>query len=345
MSGAAAECIVLPTEQLLPAQWRSFTAEGAVRAFNPALLRDGDGWIFAYRVVGPDGRRRIAICRLDAARRVVAGSPQPLTDRVRFRRGAAYPEIATQWLADPRLYRFGGRLFVYWNSGWHEPHNCQFLQELEAGTLAPIGHPRELVLQGERQKLEKNWTFFEGVGTSGAPEGRLFCLYSITPHRVLEFSLEGDGDLRFQETVRHDWTPDGYPVCHGGLRGGAPPVPSEGRFWVFCHSVHDGAGGYRYAPAAYSFSAQPPFAPLAGPASPLDLGNPFGERRTHARLNPAVGEVIYPCGAARDGARWLISHGINDEHCAITSIDAAAVAATLRPIAGAAQAGVSGACG
>ncbi|MDP3071578.1 MAG: hypothetical protein Q8N18_14910 [Opitutaceae bacterium] len=327
MSATPAECIVFDAAALLPETWAKFPAAGPVRAFNPGLLRDGDGWIFAYRVVGPDGRRRIGICRLDGAFRVVPGSQQPLTDRVRFRRGADYPAVATTWFADPRLYRLGARVFVYWNSGWHEPWNHQFLQELDPRSLEPLGLARELLLRGERQKLEKNWTLFAGT------DGRILATYSITPHRVLELTLEGHGDITCVEIARTDWTPAAYPRCHGGLRGGAPPVLAEGKLWSFCHSVHDGDDGYRYAAAVFACEATAPFAPAWQPAEPLALGNPFGAERAHGRLNPAVGEVIYPCGAARDGTRWVVSHGINDEHCAISFVEHATVLATLRPIA------------
>jgi len=166
------------------------------------------------------------------------------------------------------------------------------------------------------------------VGSAGTE--RLFAVYSVVPHRVLEFSLEGDGDITFTEVARREWTLERYPASHGGLRGGAPPVVRDGVAWVFCHSVHDSPVGYRYAAAAYCFSAQPSFAPTAQPIRPLRLNNPLGERRTFERLNPAVGEVIYPCGAAWDGARWLISHGINDEHCAISRLSAAEVESTLQ---------------
>lgn len=324
MSTAAPACHVFETRRLLPEAWRAAAGDGPVRAFNPGLLRDSAGWLLAYRVVGPDGARRIGLCRLDPALRVIEGSPVALTDQVRFRPGATLPENARHWFADPRLYRFGRRLFVYWNSGWHEPHNCQFLQELDPATLLPRGHPRELLLAG-RQKLEKNWTFF------ALEDGALRAVYSITPHRILGFSLAGEGDLTFEDVSRTEWSIDGYPACHGGLRGGTPPVLAEGRYWSFCHSVHDGDDGYRYAPAAYTFAAVPPFAPLERPTRPLALGNPFGHRRTFPRLNPAVGEVIYPCGAARDDARWIISHGINDEYCALSIVPADAVRATLEP--------------
>jgi hypothetical protein len=327
MSAPMAECIVFEAAKLLPEAWARFTAQGPVRCFNPGLVRDGDGWLFAYRVVGADGLRRIGICRLDAAFRVVPGSAMPLSDRVRFRRGAEYPEVATKWFADPRLYRLGGRLFVYWNSGWHEPRNHQFLQELDPASLAPRGHPRELLLRGERRKLEKNWTLFAG------DDGRIHAVYSITPHRVLELSLAGDGDVLCAECALREWQPADYPACHGGLRGGAPAAAAEGKLWSFCHSVHDGPDGYRYVAAAYACEAAAPFAPVLGPREPLALGHPTAAVRSHSRLNPAVGEVIYPCGAARDGARWMVSHGINDEHCAISLVDHAAVLAALRPVA------------
>lgn len=328
MSTSAAACVVYAGRDLLPEAWRHLGEEGPVRTFNPGLLRDGAGWLFAYRIVAADGRRRIGLCRLDAALKPIADSAVAVTDHVRFPPGAAYPAVVREWFADPRLYRFGGRLYLYWNSGWHEPCNHQFLQELDPATLLPVGPPRELVLRGERRKLEKNWTFF--ATPSG---GGLLALYSILPHRVLAVSLAGDAEITCEEVARIDWSLARYPASHGGLRGGAPPILHDGRFWVFCHSVHDGPDGYRYAPAAYCFAAEPPFAPVAQPVRPLEFGLPHGGRRTYERLNPAVGEVIYPCGAAREGARWLVSHGINDESSAISLLAATDVQATLEPVA------------
>jgi hypothetical protein len=330
MIPTAIDCIVFDAAALLPPDWRSAAGAGPVRTFNPALLRDGAGWLLAYRVVLPDGRRRLALSRLDPALRVIAGSQFPLSDRVTFPQSAPYPEIACQWLADPRLYRWGDRVFIYWNSGWHEPQNHQFLQELEPTALEPLGPPRELRLRGARQRLEKNWTFF------ATHDGSLHAVYSILPHRILRFSLAGHGDIVFDEVENIAWSNAAYPPSHGGLRGGAPPVWHDGCFWSFCHSVHDGTHGYRYAAGVYCFSATPPFAPTAEPVQPLDLGGPFRATRAYPRLNPAVAEVIYPCGAAHDGTRWLISHGINDEQCAISRVAQAEVQACLRPWGGSA---------
>ena len=326
MTNPKPDCVIFRAEQLLPDEWRPFAKEGPVRTFNPGLLREGDGWLFAYRIVAADGLRRIGICRLNHELEITPGSQVGWSDHVRFRPDGVYPDVATRWFADPRLYRLNGRLFIYWNSGWHEPRNCQFVQEFDPVTLLPRDHPRELLLRrGERQRLEKNWTFFAG------DNGKCLAVYSIQPHRILRFSLEDSADAYFDELACVEWSIAGYPSNHGGLRGGAPPVLADGQYWSFCHSVHDGGDGYRYAPAVYSFAAEPPFAPTARPTRPLELGNPFGAHRTYERLNSAVGEVIYPCGAARDGARWLVSHGINDEYSAISTVAHTDVLATLAP--------------
>lgn len=321
------EGVIFSAGDLLPDEWRRLADEGPVRMFNPGLLRDADTWLFAYRVVGSDGLRRIALCRLDHTLRVISGSPQPLSDGFRVRPDRTYPDAARSWFADPRLYRFGQRLFVYWNSGWHEPHNCQFVHELDPRTLRAMGTARELVwADGARQKLEKNWTFFAD------DENRTYAVYSINPHRILEFSLTGDDDIRFHNVANTSWSPGDYPSNHGGLRGGTPPQPAGSGFLSFCHSVHDGPTGYRYAAAAYRFEGRAPFVPTYRPRFTLQLHNPFGEIRTHDRLNPAVAEVQYPCGAARDQNRWLVSHGINDEYCAISKLADEEIEATLAPL-------------
>ena len=318
------EVVLFKTGDLLPEAWRHFTAAGPVRAFNPGLLRDGDGWIFAYRIVGPDGLRRIGLCRLDATLRVVTGSAVPFSDGVRFSSDVNSAGPAKSWFADPRLYRLQGRAFMYWNSGWHEPRNYQFLQEFDLIQLRPIGGPRELVLRGPRQPLEKNWTLLDGE--------ELRAIYSVMPHRVLEFSLAGEGDIACGDVATHAWKNDPYTATHGALRGGAPPQLCEGHYWSFCHSVTGVEGDYRYAAAVYRFACSPPFAPTDAPCGELALRNPVGGRRLFPKLNPAVGEVVYPCGAAYHDRRWWISYGINDEQCAIAILSPAEVAQALQPL-------------
>lgn len=311
---------------LLPPDWRTPDAMQSARVFNPGLLCDGPGWLLAYRVVtDADPRRRIALCRLDASFRIVDGSQLAMSDLVRFPQPEAFPPQATTWFADPRLYRFGGRLWLYWNSGWHEPQNCQFLQEIDAVSLRPIGTPRELVLHGARQKLEKNWMLFERTGA-------LFAIYSVNPHRVLRFSLAGNGPIEFADASDPIINSGGFAQKYGGLRGGAPPVLHDGQFYSFCHSIEDAPDGYRYVASVYRFGAEPPFVPTDLPRAPLAIAVPASGRRKLPKLNAAVGEVIYPGGAAVDGGAWHVSVGIDDERSAIVRATMAEILDTLAPV-------------
>lgn len=322
MTEGIVEQLLFEPEELLPEAWRHLDS-GPLNTFNPGLERSADGtWILAYRVVGADGRRRIGICRLDARFRVITGSIRALSDELVFRRPNSYPQVTLEWFADPRLVRLRGRLFVYWNSGWHEPCNHQFIQEVDETHLRPLGTARELLLVGaERRKLEKNWMLFEHGG-------RVLLIYSVQPHRVLECELTGTGDIACREIASAEWIPESYPACHGGLRGGAPPQLAEGRLWSICHTVHDGPEGYVYRAAAYAFSPAAPFAPILAPVTPLTLHRGPLPARRHPPLNPAVAEVIYPCGVQRTKDEWVVTWGLNDERCALTLLAHSALVAT-----------------
>ncbi|MGD1031912.1 MAG: hypothetical protein ABSA05_12320 [Opitutaceae bacterium] len=315
-------CIVFESKDLLPREWKGFADAGPVRVFNPGILRDGNGWILAYRVVGPDSARRIALCRLDAGFKAVPGSQFAFSDFVRFSPGAGYSERTRAWFADPRLYRVGGRLWIYWNSGWHEPMNQQFVQELDGTDLRPTGLPRELALRGERRALEKNWMFFGDDCTRA--------VHSVSPHRILEASWKTEGRVECAEIHSTPWDNGEFSRKYGELRGGAAPQRVGSDYFSICHAVNGTPGEYRYVAAAYRFAAAPPFAPNAGPRSPLDLPNPLGGERAYPKLNPAVGEVIYPGGAVFEGGEWIVSYGINDERCAVAVIPHEAVLASLR---------------
>lgn len=320
--------IVFENSELLPDAWRTEAgATESARVFNPGLVRDGESWIVAYRVViGAEGRRRIALCRLDASLRVIAATQVAFSDRIRFADPDAIAPQAREWFADPRLYRFEGRLFVYWNSGWHEPQNHQFLQEVDPVSLQPVGTARELQLSAQRQKLEKNWMLFEH-------ESELFAVYSVNPHRVMSVSLAGSGAIACQDIGSPMPNPAGHAQLHGGLRGGAPPQLKGNHFYSFCHSIHDADVGYRYVASVYRFAAKPPFAPTDMPARPLPIEVPTKYRRRLPKLNPAVGDVIYPGGAIHERGSWLLGFGIDDERCAIVRLPEAAVDATLGPVA------------
>lgn len=316
----ARRAIVFAPQALLPEEWRRL-GDGPLWTFNPALLRDGDGWLMAVRVVGDDQQRRISLCRLDARFRLVHGSQTACSDHIVIPPDAAH---ARRWFADPRLYRLDGRVFLYWNTGWHEPANVQFLQPIDTATLLPDGPSRELVLDSPRRPIEKNWSFFG--------EGQVHAVYDVAPHRVLTVGLDGSGPIHCAPAHESVWNADAWAGAHGALRGGAPPARWGDSYLSIIHSPRHSDDGVVYVAAAYTFSAQPPFAPLLGPVVPLPLDTPFGPERLQPRLNSAVHHAVYPSGLAVDGDAIVVSYGINDERCAIAVLSADEVDRTMAPL-------------
>jgi hypothetical protein len=317
--------VVFDNSALVPAEWRFRAGQGPIWAFNPAIIPDGDaGWVFAYRLIFRDQRRRIAICRLDANFRVVAGSLVPFSDRIQLSPSGECSEVNRTWFADPRLYRLGGRLLLHWNTGWHDSPNCQFLQELDQGTLEPSGNPRILQRDGERRMIEKNWMFFG--------DEPLYALYLVDGQRILRGDLADREAIHFTEVFGTEWDPGPYVREFGWLRGTAPPQLVDGGYYCFCHSVCPDPAGHRYVPAVYRFAAEPPFAPTHGPRRPLPLGNPYSLGPVYPLLTPMFGEVLYPCGAVFHGGQWVVSYGITNERCAVAVLPHADIQACLRAV-------------
>jgi predicted GH43/DUF377 family glycosyl hydrolase len=303
-----AELQILDTRKLLPDELKRSAAAGAVYAFNPSLLRLSETWLLAYRLVLPDGLRRIALCQLNDRLEVIPGSVVPFSDKIRFSANSKLPPQALGWFADPRLYRLGSHCYLHWNSGWHEPQNYQFLQEFDPKTLQTLGDPREMRISGLRQGIEKNWTLWG--------EDHFYATYSPSPHKVLGFDPEGEGPLHFSPAYEHAWNNRIYERRYGQLRGGAAPIRVGESYLALCHSMHGQVGlAYDYEAAAYTFSASPPFAPILAPHRPLQVNPPT--MRQLPPLNRAVGRVIYPCGLAQAGQNMLVSLGLNDECCAL----------------------------
>ncbi|MBZ2176381.1 MAG: hypothetical protein K7J47_01595 [Acidobacteria bacterium] len=298
---------------LLPPTWLSPRISSPFRVFNPAILAHGDGFLLAYRAVLADGIRRIGLCRLDAQFRVLPGSPGPWSDHV----PSSPPRPL--WFADPRLYSWSGRLYLYWNTGWGDDENAQYLQELNPQTLLPAAPPRPLTLAAPRQRIEKNWMLF---GPSPAQ-----AIYFPRPLRLLRFA--------WPDTVLHPagefaWDDAGYEATYGPLRGGAPPAPDSDGFWCVTHSVAFAPDGFRYWPALLRFRSDGRV--THRPNGPLPLPNPYRCRRRLPRLNPYAGQVLYPSGLARSGPDWAISYGINDERCALAVLTAPELAAAVERI-------------
>lgn len=162
-------------------------------------------------------------------------------------------------------------------------------------------------------KAEKNWTWFEHTDAVGS-FGTMHYVYSIHPHIVVSTIAQ-------MSEAKIPW-PYGEP------RGGTPPVRFGDEYVSFFHSsLPWQPPKRRFFMGAYTFSAKPPFEPLRSTRQPLLIGSEADMRSLNSPL------VVYPCGALlEEQSQWLVTFGLNDEHCAWIRIPDAELQERLVPI-------------
>ncbi|QGP79586.1 polysaccharide pyruvyl transferase family protein [Sphingobium sp. CAP-1] len=312
--------------ELVPTVWSQEGAREAsgFRIFNPTIVGVEGGYAMCYRVVqdGSD-HRWLATCQLDRAFNIVPGSVTPLSNFLDFAQRPLLNERALNWHADPRYFVLKGKIYLSWNDGANRPLNNQFLMEMDATGLLPVGKARVMSCSPRRQ-IEKNWMLFEA-------NGDVYGIYSIAPLAVLKFDLDQPDRLDGKIISQTGWSTD-YEGFYGILRGSAQPIMVDQHFLTLAHSSFKTPAGRIYCASFYSFSADAPFRVDAATAQPFELPNPNGSTFHFPRLNAEVSEVVYPCGMVAQGERLVISYGINDEQCAITSVPLATVTTLLEPV-------------
>ena len=311
----------------LPSEWQHLSA-GQVSIFNPTLLDAGDSLVIAYRVVGlVDSYRRIATAKLDDDFQIIPGSAVPFSDFIEFATPDELDEDSKTWFADPRFFRFNNSVWLMWNNGHVDGINKQFLIEVSADGLRPIGKAREIVLTGGRRKTEKNWSFFENS------EG-VFAVYSVTPHRIIKADLSSPAEIKCHLVSEIDWSAK-YSELYGAFRGGAGPIQIGDKFLNLAHSSYGMPAGREYVPAVYEFEAKYPFRPTDELATPIfvpDVKHKTQEE-TEDSLNPGTSRVVYPSGAILRGDDLIFSIGINDHEMGISRTSLREVQAASQPVA------------
>lgn len=313
--------------ELVPAAWlrKGGTRDaGQFRVFNPTITAVEGGYAMCYRVVedGSD-HRWLATCRLDANFKVVPGTVTALSDHLDFAERKTLGERSLSWHADPRYFVLKGRIYLSWNDGGNRPHNNQFLVEMTPDGLMPAGKARTMSCSPRRQ-IEKNWMLFEA-------NGEVYAVYSIAPLSVLKFDFSQPDRLDGKVVSLTGWS-TAYEEFFGVLRGSAQPLRMGDSFLTLAHSSFKTPSGRVYCACFYSFSAGAPFRVQAASQQPFELPNPRGTTFQFPQLNAEVSEVVYPCGVVATGDRLVISYGINDECCAVTSVPLQAVKEAMEPV-------------
>ena len=315
----------LETSQLVPKEWADGNQLGYV--FNPTICQADHGLSMIYRVVNPDSDiRRIAACRIDANLFPVPGSVVPLSDLIEFVDPNSRDTRALNWHADPRVFCLNGELFVTWNDGSAQPSNHQFMTKLDSTGTRPDGLAREIVTKRNRRPIEKNWMFF-------CADDKVWCTYSAFPHDVMSVDMR-DPEYVVCTPAYSTLSRCEYESLFGVVRGGAQPIDLGDRFLTLAHSSYKMSDTLRYyACMVYEIARTAPFAVTRCANVPFTLPSDQDSGSfSLAKLNPAVGSVIYPCGIVRVGEDVLITYGINDERAAIARMPLQSLLDMLVPV-------------
>jgi predicted GH43/DUF377 family glycosyl hydrolase len=250
------------------------------KRFNPSLTPWKGGYLLAYR----HGWRGCQVYVAELGRDLAPlGPPRQL---------ALDHAEANYGREDPRFFWHNGRLHLAY-VGVVGGRRIRHTNVLYARLTEDLRVERVFFPKVPRRNLwEKNHSYF-------SHGGRLYAVYSIAPHRILEV----DGE---QATWAHE-TPTPGPWHLGTeMRGGASPVLVGGEWWHFFHSRIETRGFRTYCTGLYAFEAKPPFRMTRIIPDPIQWAD------NGTRPKDQYCAAVFVCGAVRDGADWILSCGIHD---------------------------------
>jgi predicted GH43/DUF377 family glycosyl hydrolase len=271
-------------------------------AFNAGLIRYQGRLLMCYRDGWSGSNCHVA----ELAEDYTVKSTTPLED-LYHRHGAAYGR------EDPRLFVYRDRLHVSF-TGVMVVRGATTTNQLYARLTDDLAVEEVFNLGYDRRReWEKNWQFFEH-------DGELLCVYSVSPHAVLQVIK----DRAF--TVAETGTE--FPWAGGELRGGCPPVRRGGVYYHWFHGQTWYGGAKMYSVGAYTFEARLPFRVLSATPVPLLWADHAGYRRD-PETDPNYCPVVFPAGAVLENGLWRVALGWNDRRIKIAEWSESEVAAAL----------------
>lgn len=271
--------------------------------FNPSIMEWPGGYALAYRTgwKGSD----IYVGRLDAKFR-------PYGDPVKLE---LHHSESAYGREDPRLFVHRNKLHVAFTGvvGSYTRravirHTSVLYARLGANfQVEALFHPH----YKKREMWEKNHSYFEH-------EDRLYCVYWIAPHRVLEVS-GNTVDGEYQMPFSPGWTGE-------SPHGGASPVRVGDELWHFCHNLITQGKHKIYQTLLYTFEAKPPFRPLRKITEPLQVANP------KTKPKDQYASVVWLGGIVRDGDWWVAACGIHDRFSELHRFLHSELEKLLRPV-------------
>lgn len=301
--GEAAALVARLTAALEPLRGRN--------PFNPSVLVTGDQAYVTLRAFRDSSGAKPFSAYLASCDLTEPGSAAvPLVDLTAHAAGHGVAPVA-----DPKLFAVGDDVFATFNTGSATggPNDVYVMR------IAPtLGVPQRCVL-AERNRIEKNWGFFDDGG------GVLRALYSLHPVsvvRVVAGDLGGRGELtlahepRDSDAARFDG--NGHPRGRIGLGRrmlsiGTQPIRAADGSWVLVE--HEKTYIKRWqlytgrAVRLTGLDTAHPVVAQQGPRLVHDLRSSVPRPGLH---NPAAVLVTYFAGLTGYRGRYLLGYGIDD---------------------------------
>jgi hypothetical protein len=279
---------------------------GITNPFNPSVQYTMDGLVVAIRGLRNDAAKPFDafLMRFDNAGTLLG----PVVSL-----GERFGSELSAPVCDPKLFIRDNRCWMTFNTGHFEQPNRIFISQVEPelGPLVEVNFP-------EREKIEKNWAFFEHEGT-------LHALYRALPPIVLRETGQDKDVIQFERVRELEPQSIASPRMQTKqpfLTIGTQPVlvdPERSRFVFIGHRRWYRKGKRLYLGTPLSLS-------LNEKQARVKSYNRFLAHSARAILgskikhNPNLFSCTYFSGMSLSGSNALVSYGINDVDFSVAEV-------------------------
>ncbi len=251
--------------------------------FNPSILFLEAETLIAFRAFGTERTKPFAAYLFSTA-----GAETALLDL-----SEAMKEFGIANVSDPKLFALGDEAWLTFNTGYSKTQNNLYILKVRP----TVETPRECTVAG-RQKVEKNWAFFEDRGS-------LKALYSIDPLVILDVKEGPNQEYRFEKSFEAE------PLWRQSLTIGTPLVKCEDGFKFIAHRKIQFLGKRLYfgVPGMLRIMDGSYRIDLSSKRLIHDHPSLLGSWRKH---NPNLISCTYFSGIAHTESEIILSYGIND---------------------------------
>lgn len=272
-------------------------------AYNPSIVRFGKDLIYTCR----------AHDREDWRTNLYAGFLNDNLVPISCEKIIMDDDIEQNSQEDARLWVHEGKLMMSWTiSQWPATifRAVMCYSELQKTPEGWTAKGRNIPSFGKNNfsGIEKNWSFISH------PAG-LYCIYSTNETEQAVIKLNGSSAETVLQGSVLSWK-------HGPVHGGSVAPHLDGKLIHFFNSRTGGEerNKHRYHIGCAILDGNPPFNMVGISKKPILSGEEGARVDNNVRFKP---NVVFPCGAIKNGDGWLLAYGWNDCECRIARLTVA----------------------